>query len=192
MPALRFISPRLVWAERCWWTLSLLVPVIVWRQVLLLCCYSKQAIEKKLICVDLSRHDVPVTGMAGVDQLNWHRGICDCYVDACSYQITARVLDDIWYSLQWHHDERDGVSNHQRIDCLHNCLFRRKSTKTPKLRVRPLWGEFTCHRWIPLIKGQLRGKCFNLMTSSCPEVIAGYLDLRVFRNDFVTMTSPEH
>ena len=110
--------------------------------------------------------------MAGVDQLNWHRGICDCYVDACSYQITARVLHDIWYLLQWHDDGRDGVSNHQRIDCLHNCLFRRKSTKTPKLRVRPLWGEFICHRWIPLIKGQLRGKCFYFMTSSCPEVIA--------------------
>ena len=30
----------------------------------------------------------------------------------------------------------------------------------------PLWGEFTDDRWIPLTKGQWRGKCFNLMTSS--------------------------
>ena len=30
----------------------------------------------------------------------------------------------------------------------------------------PLWGESTRHRWIPLTKGQRRGKCFHLMTSS--------------------------
>ena len=32
-------------------------------------------------------------------------------------------------SLRWRHNEHDGVSNHQPIDCLLNCLFRRKSTK---------------------------------------------------------------
>ena len=31
----------------------------------------------------------------------------------------------------------------------------------------PLWGEFTSDRWIPRTKGQRRGKCSNLMTSSC-------------------------
>ena len=31
----------------------------------------------------------------------------------------------------------------------------------------PLCGEFTGDRWIPLTKGQLRGKCFHLMMSSC-------------------------
>ena len=30
----------------------------------------------------------------------------------------------------------------------------------------PLCGEFTGHRWIPRTKGQSRGKCFHLMTSS--------------------------
>ena len=30
----------------------------------------------------------------------------------------------------------------------------------------PLWGESNGHRWIPLTKGQWRGKCFHLMTSS--------------------------
>ena len=33
-------------------------------------------------------------------------------------------------------------------------------------RHRPLWGESTCDRWIHPTKGQLRGKCFHLMTSS--------------------------
>ena len=31
----------------------------------------------------------------------------------------------------------------------------------------PLCGEFTGDRWIPRTKGQLRGKCFHLITSSC-------------------------
>ena len=41
-------------------------------------------------------------------------------------------------SLQWHHNERDGVSNHEGLDCLLNRLFRRRSEKTPKLRVTGL------------------------------------------------------
>ena len=31
----------------------------------------------------------------------------------------------------------------------------------------PLWGELTCDRWIPQRKGQQRGTCFHLLTSSC-------------------------
>ena len=31
----------------------------------------------------------------------------------------------------------------------------------------PLCGEFTGDQWIPHTKGQLRGKCFHLMMSSC-------------------------
>ena len=34
-------------------------------------------------------------------------------------------------------------------------------------RHAPLCGEFTGDRWIHRTKGQLRGKCFHLMTSSC-------------------------
>ena len=40
-------------------------------------------------------------------------------------------------SLQWRHNERDGVSNHQPHDCLLNDLFSRRS-KTPKLRATGL------------------------------------------------------
>ena len=38
-------------------------------------------------------------------------------------------------SLQWRHNERGGVSNHQPHDCLLNCSIRRRSKKTSKLRV---------------------------------------------------------
>ena len=42
-----------------------------------------------------------------------------------------------WCQLQWRDNEHDGVSNHRRLDCLLNRLFRRTSKKTSKLR-------FTC------------------------------------------------
>ena len=40
--------------------------------------------------------------------------------------------------LQWRHNEHDGVWNHQRLDCLLNRLFRRRSKKISKLRVTGL------------------------------------------------------
>ena len=56
-------------------------------------------------------------------------------------------------SLQWRHNEHDGVSNHQRPDCLLNRLFRRRLKKISKLRVTglcvgnsPVTGEFPTQR----------------------------------------------
>ena len=52
-------------------------------------------------------------------------------------------------TLQWRHNDRDDVSNHQPHDCLPNRLFKRRSKKISKLRVTglcagnsPLTGEF--------------------------------------------------
>ena len=52
-------------------------------------------------------------------------------------------------TLQLRNNERDGVSNHQHLDCLLNRLFRRTSKKSSKLRFTGL-----CERWIPLTKGK--------------------------------------
>ena len=41
-------------------------------------------------------------------------------------------------SLQWRHNERDGISNHQPHDCVLNRLFRHRSEKASKLRVTGL------------------------------------------------------
>ena len=41
-------------------------------------------------------------------------------------------------TLQWHHNGGNGVSNHRRLDCLLNRLFRRRSNKTSKLCVTGL------------------------------------------------------
>ena len=40
--------------------------------------------------------------------------------------------------LQWRHNGHDGVSNNQPYECLLNCLLRRRSKKTSKLRVTGL------------------------------------------------------
>ena len=58
-------------------------------------------------------------------------------------------------SLQWRHNEPDGVSNHG-VSVVFSQLFLyvqiKENTKAP--RHWPLWGEFTGDQWIPRIKGQ--------------------------------------
>ena len=45
------------------------------------------------------------------------------------------------FSLLWCHNDHGGISNHQPHGCLLNCLFRRKSKKTSKLRITDLCAE---------------------------------------------------
>ena len=72
------------------------------------------------------------------------------------------------FPLHWRHNDHDGVSNHQPHGCSLIILFRRRSKKTSKLRVT---GLCVGDRWTPRTKGQLRGKCFHLMTSSCEGLL---------------------
>ena len=62
---------------------------------------------------------------------------------------TFELLNSSTLALQWRHNGRDSVSNHQPHDCLLNCLFRRRWKKTSKLRATglcagnsPVTGEF--------------------------------------------------
>ena len=53
-------------------------------------------------------------------------------------QVPKPTPYNIWCcqnSLQWHHDEHDGISNHWHLHCLLNCWITRRSKKTSKLRV---------------------------------------------------------
>ena len=52
------------------------------------------------------------------------------------------LWDTLYYDVD---NERDGVSNNQRLDCLLNRLFRRISKKISKLRVTVLCERN--HRW---------------------------------------------
>ena len=63
--------------------------------------------------------------------------------------LMLRFLAHQFITLQWWHNERNGVSNRQHHDCLFDRLFRHKSKKTSKLRVTglcvgnsPVTGEF--------------------------------------------------
>ena len=71
---------------------------------------------------------------------------------------TIYVLEQL--PLQWRHNECDGVSDHRRLDCLLNRLFRLKSKESSKLCVTGLCGGI--HRW-PVIsphKGPVARKMF--------------------------------
>ena len=69
------------------------------------------------------------------------------------FYLQVKSLQLTWLSLQWLHNERDWVSNHQRLDCLLSRLFRRRSKKNSKLHVTglcagnsPVTGEFPAQR----------------------------------------------
>ena len=77
---------------------------------------------------------------------NWTRVTRWMPKDTMAARITGSLFGT---TLQWRHNESDGVSNHRRLDCLLNHLFRRRSKKTAKLRVTglcegnsPVTGEF--------------------------------------------------
>ena len=74
--------------------------------------------------------------------------------------------------LHWCHSEPDDVSNHQRLDCLLNRLFRRRSKKTSKLRVTGLC-EF------PAQRASNAENVSNLMTSSA------FLDNYTIRRHYI-------
>ena len=59
---------------------------------------------------------------------------------------------------QWRHSERDGVTNHRRLDCLLKRYFRRRSKKTSKLCVTGLC-EGTGDRWIAPESGSNAENC---------------------------------
>ena len=68
-----------------------------------------------------------------------------------AYHIHSPDMLASWHgnTLQWHHNERDGVAHHQPQDCLRNCIFRCRSKKTSKILVTglcegnsPVTGEF--------------------------------------------------
>ena len=81
-----------------------------------------------------------------------------------SFIIAAGIIQ--FNTLQWRHNKRDGVSNHQPHDCFSSFIQTQIKENMKFPRHWLLCGEFTGDLWIPRTKGQYRGKCFHLMTSS--------------------------
>ena len=115
-------------------------------------------------------------------------------------------------TLQWRHNEHDGVSNHKPYDCLRDRLFRRRSKKTPKLCVpglcewnSPVTGEFLSqrasnaenvfiwwrHHGIWLLQGRwtivytLRLREFRLIIHAVNGVSKGYLTKQSFYTAYI-------
>ena len=126
-----------------------------------LICASTNGWANNADAGDLRRHrthyDVDV--MDSFDQLQ--HDFCDSLklsdiADIKSFLSVTKVYDNVHdkpLPLQWRHNERDGVSNHQPHDCLLNRLFRRRWKKTSKFRVAglcvgnsPVTGEFPAQR----------------------------------------------
>ena len=59
-------------------------------------------------------------------------------LDPSSFLLFINDVSNFTTALQWRHNGHDSVANHQPDDCLLNCLFRRRSKKTSKLRVTGL------------------------------------------------------
>ena len=89
---------------------------------------------------------------------------CSAWYGSQNWQCNTESVCD-FDPLRWRHNDHAGVSNHQPHGCLLNRLFRRKSKKTSTLRVTGLCAGNSPE--ISRTNGQLRGKCFHLMTSSC-------------------------
>ena len=66
------------------------------------------------------------------------RGIDPRIIKLLNSQCNSTYREQVKRALQWRHNGRNGVSNHQPHDCLLNRLFRRRSKKPSKLRVTGL------------------------------------------------------
>ena len=68
--------------------------------------------------------------------------LCHCIYHTRPFYIKGLQSQSLFFCylalLQWRHNDRDVVSNHQPHDCLLNCLFRHTSKKTSKLCVTGL------------------------------------------------------
>ena len=70
---------------------------------------------------------------------NWHRQIRSVKINLVDPTGCMRIeiyLNSI--PLQWRHNEGDSITKLRRLDCLLNCLFRRRPKKASKIRITGL------------------------------------------------------
>ena len=83
---------------------------------------------------------------------------------------TSALMQVMACCIQWLHNERDGISNHWRFDCVLNCLFRCRSKRTSKLLITGLWERnpsgFRSQRASNV------ENVSNMMMSSCEPILA--------------------
>ena len=72
-----------------------------------------------------------IRSLLSLNKYVWQRSVTCSYLCPCHRHLPA-------ITSQWCHNERVGVSNHKRLDCLLNHLFRCRWKKTSKLCVTGL------------------------------------------------------
>ena len=105
-----------------------------------------------------------ILGFMSYELFSWHLDYIFAILNFCKYWTEVTQYNTIAYAtifqthgnykpLQWRHNELNGVSNHQRLNCLLNRLFRLRSEQISKLRVTglcegnsPVTGEFPAQR----------------------------------------------
>ena len=97
---------------------------------------------------------------------NWTRVTRWTPKDPMAARITGSLFGT---TVQWRYNEHDGVSNHRRLDCLINRLFRRRSKKISKIHVTgfcdgnvPITGEFPAQRASNAEHIDVGGECSSM------------------------------
>ena len=93
----------------------------------------------------LSSHDAAICRHWNDPMGCWLLPFFQFCLTQCACCVICPIYVKSWSPLQWRHNERDGVSNHQPYDCLLMRLFRQRSKKTSKLRVTGFVRGI--HRW---------------------------------------------
>ena len=97
-----------------------------------------------------------------------------------------------WSSLQWRHNGRYGVSNHQHLDCLLNRLFKRRSKKTSKLRISGLWvgnspvtGEFPAQMASNTENVFIRWRHHGIRVKSAGVLLLSWINFNANMDDYI-------
>ena len=134
------------------------VSVKMW-QTLAVACMVDLTLFQPIYFTMLINISFPILGYKDVFLNKIHhctiQQVCIMYISLCHCGlVTPNGVEQLdKKSLQWRHNERDGVSNHRRPDSLLNRLFRRKSKKIFKIHVTglcegnsPVTGDFHTQR----------------------------------------------
>ena len=101
--------------------------------------------------------------------------------------VTQSVTIRMAIPLQWRHNRRDDVWNHQHHDCLLDLIFRRRSKKTSKLRVTnlcagnsPVTGEFPAQMGVTRKMFPFDDVIIHLLTGTQCVIIRMMIHWRIY------------
>ena len=136
------------------------------------------------------------------NKLQWNRIqhiFSACAFKDAAHKMSAILFKPLWvqkYALQWRHNGRDSVSNHQPHDHLLNRLFRRRSKNTSKLGVTglcagnsPGTGEFPAQMASYAENVSIWWRHHGLLSHDLQIICT---DLRIIRNIYCIVATSNH